>query len=504
MFSLVVSLNRRSFYISLKSNFILIFALTVIVVRVSIAIYRSYYIVTSVGIKFFWLVKGIFVLSILTLLSNGSLFMLFIGWDGLGVSSYFLVVYYNNWKSQSAGIITILTNRTGDVCLFLIFVLSIWIFSFVRQSFTVDFVLGLFVIMCFTKSAQTPFSSWLPFAIAAPTPISSLVHSSTLVTAGVVVIIQLVIFWTSVKLILFVIIISVLTLNFSGILSMFEKDLKKIVALSTLNQLSFIFLILRFNMKYLAFFHLNTHAIFKSLLFMNVGIIIHSVYRIQDKRGYGLIINRLKLVTLSTFISRFNLIGGIFTAGFFSKDLVVEHIIQDRKAYIFSIFFVTSLIYTFLYTLRIFVCVISASNVAYSCGSVVINSIIPIIGLSVLSLLGGKLFFQHIFRFCVIILISSGKVLIQTLLFIIFSLFLNKNKYLCIFRAYLANFFYIDYRAIGVKHIKNWILNIIFIEKIIWSSNLYSFSFSIVSSSRFILSSSIWAVISFFILSIIY
>ena len=202
------------------------------------------------------------------------------------------------------------------------------------------YIIALVVVMAFTKRAQFPFSSWLPFAMAAPTPISSLVHSSTLVTAGIVLILKFIDNYYRMVLAMLLLTVGTMTRTYSGTLRTIEKDLKKLVALSTLNQLSFMFLVLAIRMKQCCFFHLNRHAIFKRLLFLNVGIMIHLSLNQQDKRNFANLLQANTACFLFTRFRLFSLIGVVFTTGFFSKDAVLEGFILCKTGifYLFCLF----------------------------------------------------------------------------------------------------------------------------------------------------------------------
>lgn len=200
--------------------------------------------------------------------------------------SYCLVIFYQRSNSYNSGIITIISNRIGDVMIIIsvLFLLNFGSFDFMSLSKT-EMILGLFIILAgITKSAQIPFSAWLPAAIAAPTPVSSLVHSSTLVTAGVYLIIRFNYLFLNNLNIIFLLKISLITIIISGINAYLETDFKKIIAFSTLSQLSIIIIITSLNISELAFFHLVIHAIFKSMLFLCAGLIIHFINGNQDIR----------------------------------------------------------------------------------------------------------------------------------------------------------------------------------------------------------------------------
>ncbi|XP_071577752.1 NADH-ubiquinone oxidoreductase chain 5-like [Temnothorax nylanderi] len=168
-------------------------------------------------------------------------------------------------------------------------------------------------------------------AIAAPTPVSALVHSSTLVTAGVYLMIRFNRFLLGSKVNLFLLFLSVLTIFISGLIANVDNDLKKIIALSTLRQLGLIIMILRMGIKIVAFYHLLTHAIFKSMLFMCAGIIIHSIINNQDIRLLGNLNKVIPFTIMRFIISSLVLCGFPFIAGFYSKDFIIEEGFSNSK-----------------------------------------------------------------------------------------------------------------------------------------------------------------------------
>nr|YP_009318315.1 NADH dehydrogenase subunit 5 [Astralium haematragum]AOZ71796.1 NADH dehydrogenase subunit 5 [Astralium haematragum] len=270
-----------------------------------------------------------FVLSMNLLVFIPNLIALLIGWDGLGIVSFALVVYYQNPKSLSAGMLTALANRIGDVMLLLSIgfcaIQGHWNVMFMWQSEFSAILAFCVVVAGMTKSAQIPFSSWLPAAMAAPTPVSALVHSSTLVTAGVFILIR---FFPFLDMfngfkngLLF---ISVLTLLMAGIGANYEYDLKKVIALSTLSQLGVMMMSLALGMPYLALFHLYTHALFKAMLFLCAGAIIHNNNNSQDLRQLGNLWNQMPLTISCLNVANLALCGAPFMSGFYSKDLILE------------------------------------------------------------------------------------------------------------------------------------------------------------------------------------
>lgn len=264
------------------------------------------------------------------------------------------MVYYQSYSSYNSGIITILFNRVGDVGLLMAIGVAVgygrWNVRIFKRDFT---LMMLILIAAITKRAQMPFSSWLLKAMAAPTPVSSLVHSSTLVTAGVYLIIRFNEFVIGSGVNYALIFMAVWTMIISGLMANFEFDLKKIIALSTLRQLGFMMVILRLGYKYLGLFHLLVHAVFKSLLFICAGAVIHIFKGNQDIRFYGNLRCALPFLMVGFFTSILSLIGFPFMAGFYSKDLIIEITYNLQINFILEVIIILSVSLTVRYSLRV-------------------------------------------------------------------------------------------------------------------------------------------------------
>lgn len=287
-----------------------------------------------------------------------------------------------------------LCNRIGDIGLLISIGLIIMYGSWSLFILFDKLVIGFLVIRAITKRAQIPFSSWLPMAMAAPTPVSALVHSSTLVTAGVYLIIRfnkLLILIGCNKLLLFV---SVMTLFISGLMANVEYDLKKIIALSTLSQLGIIMIILRLGFGVISFYHLLVHAIFKSLLFICAGIIIHLMNNSQDIRNYGSLNEFVPFTILRFYVSRLSLCGFPFLAGFYSKDLIMEILYTINVSLFLLVLRVISLLFTVSYSFRLFYYVFFGELKFFSYVNIKENRImnISIIRLILLRILIGSIF----------------------------------------------------------------------------------------------------------------
>lgn len=365
-FSIFLELNLININSLIISYVVFIDWITCIFIRFVLFIssiifqYTSSYINADLNLKRFISLVVLFIFSIILIIISINLVTILLGWDLLGLVSYVLVIYYQNIKSFNAGILTALSNRIGDASLLIVIALASnfgnWNFIFYLDFFKNDiliFILYLFIILAaLTKSAQIPFSSWLPAAIAAPTPVSSLVHSSTLVTAGVYLLIRIQT-GISKELFFILLLISLLTIFIAGVCANFEFDLKKIIALSTLRQLGIIIVILCLGGRDLAFFHLIIHALFKALLFICAGRIIHNIGDNQDIRCMRGFIFCIPFTCVCINIRNFALCGIPFITGFYSKDLIIEVFSLEVTNIFLYILFYLSIGLTVSYSFRL-------------------------------------------------------------------------------------------------------------------------------------------------------
>lgn len=335
------------------------FLMSVSLIAASVVSFAKSYISSEVFFARFILLVLRFVGSIFLLILSPNLMRVLLGWDGLGVTSYLLVIYYHSNKSYNAGIITALTNRIGDVAILIIiaFLLTFgsWNYSVIASEAPlslIDPVTAGVVLAAITKSAQIPFSAWLPAAMAAPTPVSALVHSSTLVTAGVYLLIRFNLFLAQSSARTLILFFGSITILIAGIRAIFEMDIKKMVALSTLSQLGLIVSALGIGRPDIAFFHLLTHAYFKALLFICAGNLIHCRNDYQDLRQIGRIALNLPVTTRFVTLRNFSLCGLPFMAGFYSKDIFLEaRLLSPLASSSVLIFFLATLL-TAAYSLR--------------------------------------------------------------------------------------------------------------------------------------------------------
>nr|AOY39663.1 NADH dehydrogenase subunit 5 [Scolytinae sp. BMNH 1040065] len=319
--------------------------------------YSKEYMLGDLFLKRFIILMFMFVFSMMMLIVSLNLVAILVGWDGLGLVSYALVIYYQNVKSFNAGMLTALSNRIGDAAILMGIAMMMgsvgsWNFPFFDSDSDLGLMSWLLILAAITKSAQIPFSAWLPAAMAAPTPVSSLVHSSTLVTAGVYLLIRVNDLITP-AIFNFLLYLGLFTMFMAGLAANFEYDLKKIIALSTLSQLGMMMIILCMGGSNLAFFHLLTHALFKALLFMCAGVIIHNLGDIQDIRFLGGQIYFLPFTCMCMSISNFALCGIPFMAGFYSKDLIAEFLSMSFLGWFVYLIFYLSVGLTVSYSMRL-------------------------------------------------------------------------------------------------------------------------------------------------------
>nr|QBP33890.1 NADH dehydrogenase subunit 5 [Klapopteryx armillata] len=358
----VLSLNSSSIVMTFLFDWMsLIFMGFVLFISSLVIFYSDEYMSGDLSINRFIILVLMFVLSMMFLIISPNLISILLGWDGLGLVSYLLVIYYQNVKSYNAGMLTALSNRIGDVALLLAIA---WMLNFGSWNYiyylecgknTLEmYVIGSLVMLAaMTKSAQIPFSSWLPAAMAAPTPVSALVHSSTLVTAGVYLLIRFNVLLVDNALGKFLLLFGGLTMFMAGLGANFEFDLKKIIALSTLSQLGLMMSILAMGFPKLAFFHLLTHALFKALLFMCAGAIIHNMKDNQDIRFMGGMVIQMPLTSSCFNLSNLALCGMPFLAGFYSKDLILEIVALSYLNFFSFVLYFFSTGLTVCYTLRL-------------------------------------------------------------------------------------------------------------------------------------------------------
>ncbi len=398
------------------------------IVSLVVHIYTIGYMKNDDGYQRFFSYISLFTFFMLVLITSNNLLQLFFGWEGVGLVSYLLIgFWYKRPLAISANLKAFLVNRIGD----LFFILGIaLLFSLtntmhykgifdVIQYFSLNNILlsssnlSIISVVCFclligaiAKSAQIPLHVWLPDSMEGPTPISALIHSATMVTAGIFLVTRLSpIFELSTPILSLMLIIGSLNIIFLGILGIIQYDIKRIIAYSTLSQLGYMFVALGASAYPAAIFHLITHAFFKALLFLCAGSLIISMHHNQDIRGMGGLKKHMPITWITFLIGTLSLVGAPFLSGFYSKENIIE-IVKRSDIYGSSFAYYSCLLgilITSLYSFRLYFLVFhgkenfkkNLENHFKSCDSSLAIAF-PLIFLAIVSTLSGMIFVNPI------------------------------------------------------------------------------------------------------------
>nr|UAA82139.1 NADH dehydrogenase subunit 5 [Platyneura mayri] len=410
----------------------LLFMFTVMFISSMILFYSIEYMNHDLFINRFFYLMLMFILSMLI--------SILIGWDGLGLVSYCLVIYYQNFYSFKAGMLTVLSNRLGDIAI--IMSLSIMMFmgswNFFFYYMNKNLMLFLIIFAAFTKSAQFPFSAWLPAAMAAPTPVSSLVHSSTLETAGIYLLIRFNYMKMNNILMKMFLIIGLITMFMASLSANLEFDMKKVIAFLTLSQLGLMMMIYSMKKFDLAFFHLITHAMFKSMMFMCSGIMIHNMLNYQDIRFMNKIKDNMPLTSMMLIISTLSLCGMPFMSGFYSKDMILENFFMMKFSMIIYLFTLISTMLTLMYSLRLIYYLFNKNFMLNCMFNIKDNKKMnySMLSLMLMSMMFGWYLNWMIYLNIELIFLSMIEKLLIMMLFLLFII-LNKMNYMYNFKNFI-------------------------------------------------------------------
>jgi NADH-quinone oxidoreductase subunit L len=305
-----------------------------------IHLYSAGYMKDDAGYGKFFAYLNLFVFFMLLLVLGSNYLIMFIGWEGVGLCSYLLIgFWYTNPSYADAAKKAFIMNRIGDLGFIIGIFILIYIFGSANyadifpKAGTPQFANAPYVLITMLlfvgaigKSAQLPLFTWLPDAMAGPTPVSALIHAATMVTAGVYMIARSNILFTLAPVTLHVVaIVGLTTAVLGALIALTQTDIKKVLAYSTVSQLGYMFLGLGVGAYTGAFFHVLTHAFFKALLFLGAGSVIHAVSGEQDMRSMGGLKGKLKITFITMLIGTLAISGIPPFAGFFSKDEILAH-----------------------------------------------------------------------------------------------------------------------------------------------------------------------------------
>jgi NADH-quinone oxidoreductase subunit L len=369
------------------------------------------------GFGKFFAFLNLFLFSMLILVLGGNLLMTFIGWEGVGLCSFLLIGFWNkNDAYNAAAKKAFVMNRIGDLGFLIGIFLLLYRFGTVQYT---DLIADLSAVQVLNdpylswaafclfigamgKSAQLPLFTWLPDAMAGPTPVSALIHAATMVTSGIYLLIRMNPLFSSVPLVQEVILwVGLATALLGALIGTSQNDIKKVLAYSTVSQLGFMFVALGVGAYTAAIFHVITHAFFKALLFLGAGSVIHGLHEEQDIRHMGGL-KKLLPITYGTFFVANLAIAGIPPfSGFFSKDEILAHTYAANKPAYIILAIIAGI--TAFYMFRLFFLVfyneyrgkLSAEKIHEAPGSMSI----PLIILAVLSTLGGLIGIPPVFHF---------------------------------------------------------------------------------------------------------
>jgi NADH-quinone oxidoreductase subunit L len=367
LYSWISTGNLNVDFSFLVDNLTKLFLLVITGVGTLIHVYSAGYMHDDDGFRRFFAYLNLFVFFMLILVMGDSYLMMFIGWEGVGLCSYLLIgFWFKNKDYSSAAKKAFIMNRIGDLGLllgmFLIYtqfdsvsyekVLNTNAVSTVSPSLITLATILLFIGAC-GKSAQIPLYTWLPDAMAGPTPVSALIHAATMVTAGIYMVARSSVLFAAAPITLnIILVVGLATALFAASIGLYQNDIKKVLAYSTVSQLGLMFAALGVGGFTAAVFHVVTHAFFKALLFLGAGSVIHAMHHEQDIRKMGGLKKALPITYITFLIGTIAISGIPPFAGFFSKDQILAELLYKKGPIVYGIGILVSL-FTCYYMFRL-------------------------------------------------------------------------------------------------------------------------------------------------------
>ncbi len=369
------------------------------------------------GFGKFFAFLNLFLFSMLILVLGGNLLMTFIGWEGVGLCSFLLIGFWNkNEAFNAAAKKAFVMNRIGDLGFLIGIFLILYRFGtcqYAELTAALSAVQTLndpylvwagicFFIGAMGKSAQLPLFTWLPDAMAGPTPVSALIHAATMVTSGIYLVIRMNALYATIPDVQeFILWIGMATALIGALIGTSQNDIKKVLAYSTVSQLGFMFVALGVGAYTAALFHVITHAFFKALLFLGAGSVIHGLHEEQDIRNMGGLKKLLPITYITFFIANLAIAGIPPFSGFFSKDEILAHTFASNKvAYvILAIIAGITAFYMFRLLFLVFFNEYRGKLKAEKIHESPASMAIPLIILAILSTIGGFIGLPEVFHF---------------------------------------------------------------------------------------------------------
>ena|SRR6218665_1655213 len=365
----------------------------------------------------FFVYLNLFIFSMLILVLGSNYFMLFFGWEGVGICSYLLIgFWYQDFKNTLAARKAFIMNRIGDLGLLVGLFLMLMQFGTLDYSEISDIVLGgkmelsQCMAVCITlclfigatgKSAQIPLFTWLPDAMAGPTPVSALIHAATMVTAGIFLTVRSNYLFDLAPMTQDIMLyIGLATSIVAAFIAMRQNDIKKVLAYSTVSQLGMLFVALGMGAYTAAMFHVTTHAFFKALLFLGSGSVIHAMSDEQDIRKMGGLRKKIPITHITFLIGTLAISGIPLLSGFYSKDEIIGHSFESHKFVFGALMFSSALtaIYMFrLYFVTFFGTFRGTHEQEHHIHEGPMSMNLPLIILAILSIFGGLLNLPGVF-----------------------------------------------------------------------------------------------------------